>query len=75
MSMDGDSSWTVAGDSSLYSLTLADGAQLRAPAGHELEIYVDCEMDNEDLFYDHTGGTRVETLAPGEYTGVVILVK
>lgn len=75
MSMDGDSSWTVAGNSSLYSLTLADGAQLRAPAGHELEIYVDCEMDNEDLFYDHTGGMRVETLAPGEYTGVVILVK
>ncbi len=75
MSMDKDSAWTVAGDSSLYSLTVEEGAEIVAPAGHELEIYVDCDMDNEDLFYDHTSGTRVDSLEAGEYSGVVILVK
>ena len=75
MSLDADSSWTVTGDSSLYSLVVVDGAQIAAPAGHELEIYVDCEMDGSDVFYDYTTGTRVDSLGAGEYTGVVILVK
>lgn len=75
MSIDGDSSWTVTGDSSLYSLAVAEGASIAAPAGHELEIYVDCQMSGTDTFYDHTTGTQVESLAAGEYTGVVILVK
>lgn len=75
MSMDSDSVWTVANDSSLYSLSLEKGAEIEAPAGHELKIYVDCEMDNEDLFYDYTTGTQVDSLDAGDYTGVVILVK
>lgn len=75
MSIDGDSSWTVTGDSSLYSLAVAEGASIAALAGHELEIYVDCQMSGTDTFYDHTTGTQVESLAAGEYTGVVILVK
>ncbi len=75
MSMDKNSTWMVAGDSSLYSLTIEDGAEIVAPAGHELEIYMGCDMDNEDLFYDHTTGTRVDSLEAGEYSGVVILVK
>lgn len=75
MSLDADSAWTVTGDSSLYSLTVADGAQIAAPAGHELEIYVDCGMNGSDQFYDYSTGTRVDSLGAGEYTGVVILVK
>ncbi|MBR2717659.1 MAG: hypothetical protein IKD79_08000 [Oscillospiraceae bacterium] len=75
MSLDGTSSWTVAGDSSLHSLTLAPGAVLEAPAGCTLEIYVDCVMDGGSLFYDWTAGRRVESLDPGTYTGVVILVQ
>lgn len=75
MSMDADSTWLVTGDSSLYSLTVADGAQITAPAGHEIEIYVDCEMNGSDVFYDYTTGTQVDSLGAGEYTGVVILVK
>lgn len=75
MSIDGDSSWTVTGDSSLYSLTVAEGAEITAPAGREIEIYVDCAMNGSDTFYDYTTGTQVEDLPAGEYTGVVILVK
>ena len=75
MSLDADSSWTVTGDSSLNSLTVAEGAQIAAPAGHELEIYVDCGMDGSQVFYDWTSGTRVDSLGAGEYSGVVILVK
>lgn len=75
MSLDADSAWIVTGDSSLYSLTLAEGAQISAPAGHELEIYVGCDMNGGDLFYDYSTGTQIDTLAAGEYTGVVILVK
>ncbi|MCD7846110.1 MAG: hypothetical protein LUG57_09765 [Oscillospiraceae bacterium] len=75
MSIDGDSTWTVTGDSSLYSLTVAEGAVIEAADGQELEIYVDCELNNEDLTYDYTTGTQVDSLAAGEYAGVVILVK
>ena len=75
MSLDSDSVWTVTGDSSLYSLSVADGAVIEAPEGSELEIYVDCEMDGADEFYDWTSGTQVDSLSAGEYTGVVILVK
>lgn len=75
MSIDADSAWTVTGDSSLYSLTVAEGAEIIAPAGRELEIYVDCQMKGTDTFYDHTTGTQVENLPAGEYSGVVILVK
>ena len=75
MSLDGDSAWTVTGDSSLNRLVVADGAVIEAPAGHSLEIYVDCAMNGADEFYDWTTGTRVDSLGAGEYTGVVILVK
>ncbi|MCD8116665.1 MAG: hypothetical protein LUE21_06060, partial [Oscillospiraceae bacterium] len=75
MTIDGDSTWTVTGDSSLYSLTVAEGAVIEAAEGQELEIYVDCELNNEDLTYDYTTGTQVDSLTAGEYTGVVILVK
>lgn len=75
MTMDGDSVWTVTGDSSLYSLELADGAVIKAHAGKTLRIFVDVEMDNSDLFFDYATGTEVESLSPGSYTGVVILVE
>lgn len=75
MSMDADSTWLVTGDSSLNTLSLEKGAKISAPAGHELEIYVDCDMNGGDVFYDYTTGTQVSELSAGEYTGVVILVK
>ena len=75
MSVDASSAWTVTGDSSLYSLSVQKGATIEAPAGHELEIYVDCAMNGDDVFYDYTTGTQVSELSAGDYTGVVILVK
>ncbi len=74
MSVDADSVWTVTGDSSLYSLEVAEGGQIAAPDGAALEIYVDCDMSNEDLVYDYATGTRVDSLGAGSYSGVVIRV-
>ena len=71
LTLDGNSVWNVTGDSSLYSLTLAEGAQLILPEG--AAVYVNVDMSNGDLSYDASTGTRVETLEPGvAYTGVVI---
>lgn len=75
MNMDADSAWTVTGNSSLNSLSVAEGSVIQAPEGCELEIYVDCEMNGSDEFYDWTTGTPVEDLSAGSYSGVVILVK
>lgn len=75
MSMDADSVWTVTGDSSLYSLTVAEGAQILAPEGQTLTIYTGVKMSGDDEFYDYTTGTQVDSLEPGKtYEGVVILV-
>lgn len=75
LTMDGASVWNVTGDSSLASLTLAEGAVVAAPEGVELTIYVDVVMDNEDLTYDASTGTAIDELEPGvTYTGVVIEV-
>lgn len=71
LSLDEDSVWNVTGDSSLYSLTLADGAQIVLPDG--AEIYVDVDMSNGDLSYDASTGTQIAAFEPGvSYTGVVI---
>ena len=76
MAVDGDSTWTVTGDSNLYSLTVADGAVVQAPVGQSLAIYVNCAMDNALEGYDISTGTRIDAFEPGvEYTGVVILVE
>ena len=73
LSLDESSVWNVTGDSSLASLTLAEGAVLAAPAGGAMTIYVDVAMDNDDLSYDASTGKVVEALEPGiTYTGVVI---
>ena len=70
MSIDADSVWNVTGDSSLYSLTVADPASIRG----DVEIYVNCELSNDDLFYDWTSGTKIDSLEAGKtYEGVVIL--
>ncbi len=70
MSIDADSVWNVTGDSSLYSLTVADPACIQG----DVEIYVDCALSNEDLFYDWTTGTKIDELEAGKtYEGVVIL--
>ena len=74
LSLDKDSVWNVTGDSSLYSLSLEDGAELVLPEG--AAIYVDVDMSNDDLGYDASTGTQVETLEHGvTYTGVVITVE
>jgi hypothetical protein len=74
MSIDGDSTWTVTGDSSLYSLDVAEGAVIEAAPGANIEIYVDCQLSNEDAVYDYTTGTLVSALTAGSYSGVVIRV-
>ncbi len=75
MSMDGDSVWTVTGDSNLYSFEMEDGAVVQAADGQSITIYVDCTMSNDDLTYDITSGTQIDAFEPGvEYTGVVIVV-
>ena len=76
MSVDKDSVWNVTGDSNLYSFTMEDGAVVQGADGQELEIYVDCGMDNSLTAYDTSVGTRIDAFEPGvEYSGVVILVK
>jgi len=75
LALDETSVWNVTGNSSLASLTLAEGAVIAAPAGGELTIYVDVAMDNDDLVYDASTGTVIDELEPGvTYTGVVIEV-
>jgi hypothetical protein len=75
MTIDGTSTWTVTGDSNLYSLTLADGAVVTAPEGKALAIYVDCAMSGDAVTYDKSTGTQIDSLEPGvTYTGVVIEV-
>ena len=75
MSVDKDSVWNVTGDSNLYSFTMEDGAVVQGADGQELEIYVDCGMDNSLTAYDTSVGTRIDAFEPGvEYSGVVIRV-
>jgi len=70
MNIDADSVWNVTGNSSLYSLTVADPAAIQG----DVEIYVDCALSNDDLFYDWTTGTKIDALEAGKtYEGVVIL--
>lgn len=74
MTMDGSSAWTVTGPSQLASFTMAPGAQVLAPAGKTLAIYVGCGMDNAKTGYDLSTATRIDALQPGvTYTGVVIV--
>ena len=56
VSLDGSSAWTVTGDSWITALDLAEGAQVKAPAGKRLVMTVD--------------GTETVP-APGRYTGVI----
>ena len=41
VSLDEKSAWTVTGDSYITSLTLAEGAVVKAPEGKQLEVTVD----------------------------------
>jgi len=58
VSFDKDSVWTVAGTSYLTSLTVAEGAVIKAPEGKTLTMTVD--------------GVKKE-IAPGTYTGKIVL--
>jgi hypothetical protein len=76
MTLDSKSTWVVTGDSSLYSLTIADGAKVKPSRGRNITIYKDCKMDSNAVFYDYTTGTVVKDLEPGiTYKGIVILVQ
>lgn len=72
LTMDAGSAWYVSGDSQLVSLTVADGAVIGAVDGVDMEIYVNCNMDDAG-FFDPTTGTQVEELTAGVYEGVVIV--
>lgn len=73
MTMDGTSVWNVTGRSQLYSFSLDEGAEVRAPEGQSLAIYVDCVMDNAAETYDDATGSRIAAFVPGvTYEGVVI---
>jgi hypothetical protein len=58
VSLDGESVWTVTGESHLSALTLAEGTVVRAPEGKKLTVTVD--------------GTPT-TLTAGSYTGAITL--
>jgi hypothetical protein len=58
VSLDKDSVWTVAGKSYLTSLTIAEGAIIKAPEGKSLTMTVD--------------GVKTE-IAPGTYTGKIVM--
>lgn len=61
--------WNVTGGSRLVSLTVADGAAVYAES---YDIYVGCNMEDED-FFDISTGEKAESLPAGEYEGVVIV--
>ena len=58
VSLDGESAWTVTGDSWITALTLAEGAALAAPAGKALTMTVNGEKT---------------PVRPGRYVGVIRL--
>ena len=73
MTMDSSSVWTVTDESSLASLEIAEGAQLKAPEGMVLKIYADVPMSGDTAVFDVTAGTLVEELQPGVvYENVVL---
>ena len=59
--------WNVQGESSVISLTVADGAAVNAS-----EIYVDCAFGS-DGYLDASTGTQVDVLEAGEYSNVVLV--
>jgi hypothetical protein len=76
MNIDARSTWTVAGNSNLYSLTVEKGATVKAPKGFEMIIYKDCKIDNDSVSYDYAKGTLVDSIEPGTtYKGIVILLQ
>ncbi len=74
MSLDADSVWTVTGESSLKELTIESADSIQAPAGSEIAVYVDVDMDNGMTEYDVSTGTLVTELVPGTYENVVIVL-
>ena len=66
--------WVVNGTSSLNSLTLEEGATIKAPEGKTITVYENCDASNGLVAYDESAGTEV-TLAAGTYENVVIVVQ
>ena len=64
--------WEVAGDSSLKSLTLDEGAEIVAPEGFKLQIFTGCDSSNDVLFYDESAAEPLADIAAGTYENVVI---
>ena len=64
--------WEVAGDSSLKTLTLDEGAEIIAPEGFKLQIFTGCSSSNDILFYDESAAEPLEAIAAGTYENVVI---
>jgi hypothetical protein len=71
-----DSTWNVTSDASLASLTLDKNSTVQGDAGVDITIYVDVDMSNDDLGFDVTTGTKVDTLEAGKtYKNVVIVTE
>ena len=64
--------WVVTDTSSLSSLTLEEGAVLKAPEGMTLTVFVDADASNANSAY--TGGRQVDALAAGTYSNVIVTV-
>ena len=72
LSLESGGTWEVLGDSSLKSLTLAEGAELIAPEGFKLEVFTGCSISNDALFYDESAAAPLEAVDAGTYENVVI---
>lgn len=64
--------WVVTGTSTLSSLTLEDGAVVKAPEGMSLTVYTDADASNAAGSY--TGGTPLAVLKAGTYQNVILTV-
>lgn len=67
MTVAGGAAWTVEGESSVLSLTVEDGAAVKAA-----EIYVNCAF-GDDGYLDPATGERLGTLTAGTYENVVLV--
>jgi hypothetical protein len=71
-----DSTWNVTSDASLASLTVDQDSTIQGDVGVDITIYVDVDMSNDDLGFDVSTGTKVDTLEAGKtYNNVVIVTE
>ena len=67
-----NSVWTVTGDSSLSSLTIEEGAIVKALDGYKLTVYENADASNSNASY--TGGTEIQNLEAASYQNVILIL-